>query len=103
MATETTPGSQSLGERAPHVKSVAVTAIASLGGVAAGLVSDAVVSGSGNTTALAIYGAFAVGGLVLMRLIGVDVSEFGAKDNLYVFFMTFALWFVTYGILLTSA
>ncbi|MFB6121564.1 MAG: hypothetical protein ABEJ68_10660 [Halobacteriaceae archaeon] len=103
MATETSGEPQSLDERAPHIKSVVVTAIASLGGVAAGLVSDAVASGPGDTLALATLGGFALAGLVLMRLVGVDVSDFGAKDNLYVFFMTFALWFITWGILLTSA
>ena len=101
MATETSGGSQSLGERDPHLKSVVVTAVASLGGVAAGVVSGAVLSGQGPTS-VAVYVAFAFAGLGLMRLLGVDVSEFGAKDNLYVFFMTFALWFITYGILLTS-
>jgi len=99
MATE----SGSLGERAPHLKSIVVTATASLAGVAAGVASDAVASGPGDTVSLAVYAAFAFAGLLVMRVAGVDVSDFGIKDNLYVFFMTFALWFVTWGILLNSA
>jgi hypothetical protein len=102
MATETSGERPSLGERDPHLKSVVVTAVASLGGLAAGLVTYTVTSGAGDTTAIAIYAAFAFAGLGVMRLLGVDVGEFGMKDNLYVFFMTFALWFITWGILLTS-
>lgn len=38
----------------------------------------------------------------MLRVVGVDVNGFGAKDYLYVVFMTFALWFITFAILLTS-
>jgi hypothetical protein len=37
-----------------------------------------------------------------MRLVGVDVSEFGTKDHLYNAFMTVSLWYVTWGVLLTT-
>jgi hypothetical protein len=35
-------------------------------------------------------------------LVAVDVEEFGAKDYLYVAFMTFSLWFVSWTIILTT-
>jgi hypothetical protein len=34
--------------------------------------------------------------------VGIDTSEFGTKDYLYIFFMTFTLWFISWGILLTA-
>jgi hypothetical protein len=34
--------------------------------------------------------------------VAVDVEDFGAKDYLYVLFMTFALWFVGWTVLLTA-
>ena len=34
--------------------------------------------------------------------VDLDVDEFGVKDYLYVAFMTFALWFVCWAILLTT-
>jgi hypothetical protein len=38
----------------------------------------------------------------VFRVIGIDVTDFGIKDYLYVGFMTFALWFITFSILLTE-
>ena len=34
--------------------------------------------------------------------VAVDIEDFGAKDFLYVIFMTFALWFVGWTVLLTT-
>jgi hypothetical protein len=103
MATDTDAGVGSLGERAPHLRSILVTGLASLAGVVAGVVSDVVAAGPTDTLALAMCFGFAFASLGAMRIVGVDVGEFGVKDNVYVFFMTFAFWFVTWGILLTSA
>jgi uncharacterized membrane protein len=38
----------------------------------------------------------------ILRVVGVDVTDFGAKDYLYVGFMTFTLWFITFAIMLTA-
>jgi hypothetical protein len=38
----------------------------------------------------------------LFRLLGMDTSKLGAKDWIYQGFMTFAFWFMTWTILLTS-
>lgn len=96
MATE-------LGEqRRAHIRGVTVTAIASLSGVGAALLSSAIASGAEDATAVLLFGAFVLAQFPLLRLVGIEVEEFSAKDYLYIAFMTFALWFITWGILLTS-
>jgi len=102
MATETDPGTDLTG----HVRGVTVTTLACLGGVAAAVVAGVVVGTSpeaaSDTRALAFLVAAIAGQYPLLKAIGVDVSDFGAKDHLYVAFMTFTLWFITFAILLTS-
>jgi F0F1-type ATP synthase membrane subunit c/vacuolar-type H+-ATPase subunit K len=100
MATETRAGLSS------HLRGVTVTTLACLAGVAAGVASG-VLAGTGAEAAtdqrtLAVLAAFVLVQYPVLKLVGVDVSGFGAKDNLYVVFMTFVLWFVTLTILLTS-
>lgn len=100
MATE------QLSRRAAHLRSVTVTSLSSLAGIAAGLLSAALV-GSTPAAATDQTGLFIFVGAVLIQfgilpVLGVDVSEFSTKDYLYVGFMTFSLWFVTWAILLTS-
>lgn len=96
MATETAD------RRASHRRSITVTTAASLAGIAAGFGSAAVASGPTDTLGLVVLAALTFVSLGVMRLLGVDVEEFSTKDHLYVGFMAFALWFVTWGILLTS-
>jgi hypothetical protein len=102
MATETEPGTGLTG----HVRGVTVTTLACLGGVAAAVLA-AVVVGTGaeaasDMRALAFVVAAVAGQYPVLKLIGVDVADFGAKDHLYVAFMTFTLWFITFAILLTT-
>lgn len=88
--------------RQAHRRGVTVTTVACLTGVAAGLVTSALASSATDTTGLVVVvGAFLLN-LGVIRIFGVDVDEFSAKDHLYTAFMTFSLWFVTWGILLTS-
>jgi hypothetical protein len=87
----------------PHARGLTVTSLACLLGIAAGLVS-AVVTGNapGDTTAAyVLLGAILVQFPVL-KLVGIDIEEFGGKDYAYIAFMTFALWFMTWGVLLTT-
>ena len=79
MATESQDG------LSDHLRGVTVTTLACLAGVIA-----------------LIVGALTAAQFPILRVIGIDVSEFGAKDYLYVVFMTFTLWFVTFGIILTE-
>jgi hypothetical protein len=98
--------------RASHLRSVTVTALASLAGIGAAVGSSLVTAGSASpaTDQMALYvlvAAILVQFPVLQLLgraglVAVDVEEFGAKDYLYVAFMTFSLWFVSWTILLTT-
>jgi uncharacterized membrane protein len=100
MATETQQGLSG------HLRGITVTTAACLAGVAAAVASGLVVgttaAAATNTLALVIVGGFVVLQFPILQVLGVDVQEFSTKDYLYVAFMTFALWFITYTILLTS-
>jgi hypothetical protein len=96
MATET------VDRRAAHRRSLKVTALACLAGVVAGLISSMLAGGPSDTVGVAVAAAAVLVSLGAMRLVGVDVREFSTKDNLYVAFMVFSLWFVVWTILLTT-
>ncbi len=100
MATETQAGLSG------HLRGVTVTTLACLAGVVAGIVSGAVVGTSPAAATdrrpLGVLAAFVLVQFPILKAVGVDVTEFGIKDNLYLVFMTFVLWFVTLTILLTS-
>jgi len=97
MATET------VDRRSGHHRSMVVTTLASMMGVAAAMVAEFVLAASptGNTGVLALAGAVLLQFPVL-HLAGFDVEEFSTKDYLYVVFMTFSLWFVSWTLLLTA-
>jgi hypothetical protein len=87
---------------AAHRRSLKVTTIATLGGVIAAFLSEMAVTDPTNRMGLLVLlGVLAVE-LGLMRVTGVDVTEFSAKDHLYVAFMSFALWFITWAVLLSE-
>jgi len=98
---------ESISDRREHIRSVGVTALSALLGVAAALASATWVgvseAAAQNTQALAVVlGAIFVQ-YVLINAAGIyEEDEFGTKHYLFVAFMTFALWFVTWGILLTA-
>ena len=96
MATESVDGWSA------HMRGLTVTTLASIAGVAAGVVSAAVTAGATDRTGLYVVAAAILVQFPVLRLIGIDVEDFSAKDYLYVAFMTFALWFVSWGILLTA-
>jgi uncharacterized membrane protein len=96
MATE------SLEQRAAHIRGLTVTSIATLAGVAGALVTTVIAQSPQDTIGVAVLGAFVLVQFPTLRVAGIDVEDFSAKDYLYVVFMTFALWFVTYTILLTT-
>jgi hypothetical protein len=102
MATET----QTETGLSDHVRGVTVTTLACLGGVAAAVAAGVVVGtgaeAASDMRALAFLVAVVAVQYPVLKAIGVDVSDFGAKDHLYVGFMTFTLWFITFAILLTT-
>jgi hypothetical protein len=85
-----------------HFRSITVTTLAALSGLAAGLVSSAVVADPKAQMGLYVVGGFILAQLPLMQVLGIDVDDFGAKDHLYVVFMSFSMWYVTWTILLTA-
>lgn len=96
MATET-------GEAvSAHVRGVTVTTVATVFGMLAGTASALVTAGAGDTLGLAVLGIAVLVQFPLLGLLGIDVSEFSTKDRIYVAFMTFSMWFITWGVLLTA-
>ncbi|MFB6220539.1 MAG: hypothetical protein ABEH90_03785 [Halolamina sp.] len=100
MATESSRG------LSDHLRGVTVTTLACLSGIGATVVSSVVVgmdaAAATSDISLVIVAAFVLAQYPVLYALGVDVSEFGVKDNLYVAFMTFALWFLTYAVLLST-
>ena len=100
MSTETQTG------LSKHLRGVTVTTLACLAGVAAAVASGVVVGTTPDAATsrltLGIVAGFVAVQLPVLRVVGVDVSDFGAKDYLYVGFMTFTLWFITFAIMLTA-
>ncbi|WP_224270245.1 hypothetical protein [Haloprofundus salinisoli] len=100
MATETATGLSS------HMRGVTVTTLACLAGIGAAVASAVVVGttidDAANSLSLLMFGAFVLVQFPLLRLLGVDMDGFGAKDYLYVVFMTFALWFISYTVFLST-
>lgn len=100
MATDTA------GRFSPHLRGLTVTSLAASMGIAAAGVSSVVTAEAANP-AKSELGLLVLAGAVLvqfpiLKLVGIDTDEFGTKDYLYVAFMTFALWFVCWAILLST-
>jgi len=99
MATETAEEGEGWDS---HLRGLTVTTLASLLGIGAGVGSLALASGPKDRV-----GLYLVAGAVLVQIpvyavIGIDVDDFGAKEYLYIAFMTFSMWFISWGILLTT-
>ncbi|MCL9814850.1 hypothetical protein [Natranaeroarchaeum aerophilus] len=99
MSTETAS------PKAQHLRAVTITTITALAGVAAAFGSlyvggpGAEAAGDGMAQLVVVVAIIAQ--IPLYDLLGYD--DFGgAKDYLFVAFMTFAFWFVTWGIMLTT-
>ena len=99
MATE------AVEERTDHIRGVTVTAFSCLAGITAALISSYATAGAenpaGDPLAIWILGAFIVFQFPVLTTTKLK-TDLSIKDYLYVSFMTFALWFVTWTILLTS-
>jgi hypothetical protein len=96
MSTETDD------RRDSHMRSLIVVAVTTLGGVGAGVASTEVAASATDQGALLVVGSALLLELVVMQVLGVDVREFSTKDQLYVLFMTFSMWYVAWAILLTT-
>lgn len=96
MATETADA------RASHLRSLTVMSLTTLSGIAAGLVSAVLASGATDSVGLYPLAGALLLQIPALRLLGIDIEDFSIKDNIYVAFMTFCFWFVTWAILLTA-
>lgn len=88
-----------------HVRGIKVTAFSSVVGVLAGVLSWAITSGALASTEQ-VNGVVVLAAAVALQkplLPKLDKPEMGKKDWLYVAFMTFDLWFVTWTVLLTAS
>jgi hypothetical protein len=85
-----------------YIQSLIVIAATTLGGIGAGVATNTVAAGPSDQAALAIVGIALGVELVIMQVAGVDVRDFSTKDQLYVLFMTFSMWYVTWTILLSA-
>ena len=94
-------------KQAEHIARIKRTLVASLIGIIAGVLSYFIVGdASGNMSELFLAFMLMLAGIVVQKhlfiLLGMDTSKLGAKDWFYQGFMTFAFWFMTWTILLTS-
>ncbi len=105
MATETGDTTPETEEFDPYLRSVTVTTTATLMGIVAAVLSMLYAT-EGTSPDTFMGGLFLLGAIAVQfpiySVIGIDTAEFGTKDQLYIFFMTFALWFVTWTLLLTT-
>ncbi len=96
-------------KQAEHIARIKRTLVASLLGILTGILSYWS-GGTPNIAGLQENGFLAfmlmLAGVVvqkhIFKLLGMDTSKLGAKDWFYQGFMTFAFWFMTWTILLTS-
>ncbi|WP_435361070.1 hypothetical protein [Haloarchaeobius sp. DFWS5] len=92
-----------------HFETVTRTTLSAVAGVAAAFASSQLTAGAATPEAAAfnqtaqfvVILAIIVQPLV-QRVIGVYKDDFGAKDFLFIAFMTFSFWFVTWGIMLSA-
>jgi hypothetical protein len=92
-------------KQAEHIARIKRTLLASLMGIFVGVLSYYItVSFSKDSGYLALM--LMLAGIVIQKhifvLMGMDTAKLGAKDWFYQGFMTFAFWFMTWTILLTS-
>jgi len=96
MATETGEGFS------PHLRGVTVTTSTTVAGILAGIASAYLAAGPKDTIGISILAIVILGQLAVFKLVGIDVGDFSTKDHVYVAFMTFVFWFISWGLLLTA-
>lgn len=97
-------------KQAEHIARIKRTLIASILGISAGALSF-LLGGTPDAAGLQTSGFLGfmlmLAALVVQKhifvLMGMDITKLGGKDWFYQGFMTFAFWFMTWAILLTSA
>ena len=97
-------------KQAEHIARIKRTLVASLLGILAGILSywsGGIPTAAGLQDNGFLAFMLMLAGVVvqkhIFKLLGMDTSKLGAKDWFYQGFMTFAFWFMTWTILLTSS
>ncbi|WP_367397974.1 EMC6-like membrane protein [Haloarcula salina] len=96
MATETADGMSS------HMRGLTVTTLTAVAGIAAAFGSNALATSASDPQGVLVVAVAVAAQFPILRVIGIDTDDLSTKDFLYIGFMTFALWFVSWGILLTT-
>ncbi|MFC3957431.1 hypothetical protein [Halovivax cerinus] len=96
-----------LSDRGTHLRSIGVTSSSALLGVVAGYLSYVQVGATEAAASDTMAFAFVLGAILVemavVQLSGIyDEDELGFKHYLFISFMIFSFWFVTWGILLTE-
>jgi hypothetical protein len=96
-------------KQAEHIARIKRTLVASLLGIFTGILSywsGGIPNAAGLQDNAFLALMLMLAGIVIQKhifiLMGMDTSKLGAKDWFYQGFMTFAFWFLTWTILLTS-
>ena len=88
-------------ERWNHIRGVSVTTISAIAGVAAGMAAAHLAAGPDDTLGVIILAIAVVAQFPLIRFSGLK-PDLGAKDYLFITFITFCFWFVTWAIMMTT-
>jgi len=97
MATDTAE------EMSGHMRGLTVTTLSALAGLAAGVAANQIAASATDRLGVAVLIAAIVVQFPVLSILGVDIDDFSTKDYIFVAFMTFSLWFVSWGILLSTA
>jgi len=97
MATDTAEGMSG------HMRGLTVTTLSALAGLAAGVAANQIAASATDRLGVAVLIAAIVVQFPVLSILGVDIDDFSTKDYIFVAFMTFSLWFVSWGILLSTA
>ncbi len=92
-------------KQAEHISRIKRTLAASLIGIGVGILSFYIGASMGKDTGLLAFVLMLAGIVVqkhIFRLMGMDTAKMGAEDWFYQGFMTFAFWFMSWTLLLSS-
>ena len=101
-STEATADDDDSSGYSQYARSVIVTTGSTLSGVFVAVLTALSGADPQSNTILLPVAAAVVIQFPLYRVIGLDVDDFGTKGKVYIALMTFILWFLTWGVLLTT-
>ena len=84
----------------PRREQILLTIVPVIAGVIAGAVSSVVAASATDTSGVLVFAGFAVASVGIGRA-ATSEKVFGNKDYLFIGFLTFFAWFLTWAVLLT--